>query len=166
MAAKTTLLFLFKEWRVRIIYTDLDGGLSVVMPSPEWTGSMDELALKVVPAGLDYRIVDESLLPGNREFRNAWTDEYPGSQVDIDAIKAKNLQLSRLRQERNAKLSALDIEVMRAQDKDDQESLARIRGEKEVLRDATEPLKNLAVSGPATDNILDQIRALGTLSSD
>ena len=56
----------------RIIYPNNEGGVSVIVPSPNWNGSIEELASKDVPAGKPYRIVDGSEIPSDRTFRNAW----------------------------------------------------------------------------------------------
>jgi len=60
----------------RIIYKTYDeingDGVAVIVPSPEWKGTMDELAKKDVPTGKKYKIVDVSEIPSDRSFRNAW----------------------------------------------------------------------------------------------
>ena len=56
----------------RIIYPNNEGGVSVIVPSPNWNGSIEELASKDVPAGLPYKIIDASEIPSDRTFRNAW----------------------------------------------------------------------------------------------
>jgi hypothetical protein len=56
----------------RIIYPDNNGGVIVLTPSPNWKGSIEELAAKDVPAGRPYRIVDTSEVQLDRTFRNAW----------------------------------------------------------------------------------------------
>ena len=54
---------------MRIIY-QTEEGLAVVVP----TGELDinEVARKDVPAGVDYWIVEDSVVPSDRTFRNAW----------------------------------------------------------------------------------------------
>ena len=60
----------------RIIYKTYDeingDGVAVIVPSPEWKGTMDELAKKDVPTGKKYKIVDVSEIPSDRSFRHAW----------------------------------------------------------------------------------------------
>lgn len=56
----------------RIIYKNNENGVSIIIPSPEWGGSMEELAAKDVPSGAPYKIVDASEIPSDRTFRNAW----------------------------------------------------------------------------------------------
>lgn len=56
----------------RIIYQNNEGGVSVIVPSPNWQGTIEELASKDVPSGAPYKIVDVSEIPSDRTFRNAW----------------------------------------------------------------------------------------------
>lgn len=51
----------------RIIYPKDDGGVAVIIPAVSI-----ELALKDVPAGKPYKIVDVSDIPEDRTFRDAW----------------------------------------------------------------------------------------------
>ena len=51
----------------RIIYPNDDGGVAVIIPAVSI-----ELAMKDVPAGKPYKIVDVADIPTDRTFRNAW----------------------------------------------------------------------------------------------
>lgn len=57
-----------------IIYPNGQGGVCVVTPTPEALESMtiEEIAAKDVPQGIEYKIIDVSELPQDRTFRNAW----------------------------------------------------------------------------------------------
>lgn len=57
---------------MRIIYPNDDGGVSIIVPSPNWKGTIEELADKDVPAGKSYKIVEDSDIPTDRTFRDAW----------------------------------------------------------------------------------------------
>ena len=57
---------------MRIIYKTPENTVSVIIPSPNWTGTMEELAQKDVPTGLKYKIVEDSDVPSDRSFRKAW----------------------------------------------------------------------------------------------
>ena len=63
----------------RIIYQE-ETGIAVIIPTGEL--SVEETALKDVPTGVKYKIIDSSDLPADRDFRNAWeydfTDSYDG----------------------------------------------------------------------------------------
>jgi hypothetical protein len=56
----------------RIIYPSESGGVVILIPSPNWNGITEELAIKDVPTGKPYKIVDVSEVPSDRTFRNAW----------------------------------------------------------------------------------------------
>ena len=49
-----------------------DEGLSVMHPTSEWTGTMGELARRDVPKGLKFKIVEDSYIPTDQTFRDAW----------------------------------------------------------------------------------------------
>lgn len=58
----------------RIIYKTAEGGVAVLIPTAEWleTHTIEELAAKDVPAGLEFKIVNTSDIPSDRTFRDAW----------------------------------------------------------------------------------------------
>lgn len=58
----------------RIIYPNDDGGVSILIPTPQYleTNTIEELAAKDVPEGKPYKIVDVSDIPSDRTFRDAW----------------------------------------------------------------------------------------------
>ena len=58
----------------RIIYKNPDNSVSIIVPSAEYleTHTIEQLALKDVPANTPYKIVDVSEIPSDRTFRNAW----------------------------------------------------------------------------------------------
>lgn len=59
----------------RIVYLDDDGNLAIIIPSPEVLRSrtIEEVAVKDVPAGKPYKIISVEDIPEDRTFRNAWT---------------------------------------------------------------------------------------------
>lgn len=58
----------------RIIYPTDEGGVAVVIPTPEalQTMTIEQIADKDVPAGKPFKIVNTSDIPEDRTFRNAW----------------------------------------------------------------------------------------------
>jgi len=58
----------------RIVYTQDDGIVAVITPTPEAleTMTVEQIALKDVPTGKEYHIVEDSNIPSDRTFRNAW----------------------------------------------------------------------------------------------
>ena len=67
----------------RIIYQNSEGGVSVIIP----TESV-ELALKDVPEGVAYEIVEDDAIPADRFFRNAWVANGAAVEVDLDQAKS------------------------------------------------------------------------------
>lgn len=55
-----------------IIYQD-DGGVSIVFPAPDCGLTVEQIALKDVPFGKPFKIIDISDLPTDQSTRNAWT---------------------------------------------------------------------------------------------
>lgn len=59
----------------KIIYKTLEGGVAILTPTQDClkNRTIEEIALKDVPAGLPFKIVDKDVIPTDRTFRNAWT---------------------------------------------------------------------------------------------
>jgi len=59
----------------RIIYNQDNGVVAVIIPSPEALEqhSIQAIAIKDVPAGKPFKIMDASDIPSDRTFRAAWT---------------------------------------------------------------------------------------------
>jgi hypothetical protein len=59
----------------RIIYKTADGGVAVIIPSPEALEqhSIQAIAIKDVPAGKPFKIVNAADIPSDRSDRDAWT---------------------------------------------------------------------------------------------
>ena len=60
---------------MKIIYKNEDGGVAIIHPAAEALSIMtiEEIALKDVPAGLPFTIVEDDVIPSDRTFRDAWT---------------------------------------------------------------------------------------------
>jgi hypothetical protein len=58
----------------RIIYQNDEGGVAVIIPTPEALEQygIEAIALKDVPAGKPFKIVDTADVPSDRTFRSAW----------------------------------------------------------------------------------------------
>jgi hypothetical protein len=54
-----------------IIFPQNNGGVSVLIPAPEFADQIEAVAQKDVPAGKPWRIVDDSELP-SRDARDRW----------------------------------------------------------------------------------------------
>ena len=60
----------------RILFPNDEGGISIVVPMESV-----EAAMKDIPSGKPYLIVDAADIPTDREFRNAWTADFTGAEV-------------------------------------------------------------------------------------
>jgi hypothetical protein len=60
----------------RIIYPTDDGGVAVIIPAESI-----EAAMKDIPQGKPYKIVEASDIPTDRTFRNAWEYSPNGSEA-------------------------------------------------------------------------------------
>ena len=59
----------------RIIYPNDEGGVSIVVPSPNTSLSLAEIEARVVPSGKPRQTVNATDIPSDRTYRNAWTYE-------------------------------------------------------------------------------------------
>jgi len=59
----------------RIIYKTDEGGVAVIIPTPETLEQhgIQAIAIKDVPAGKPFKIVDAADIPSDRSQRDAWT---------------------------------------------------------------------------------------------
>lgn len=60
----------------RIIYPTSDGGIAVIVPAPECSLSIDDVAAKDVPAGVPYKIIEVTEILSDRTFRAAWEADF------------------------------------------------------------------------------------------
>ena len=111
----------------RIIYTNSDGTVSIITPA----GDVND-AIKDVPSGLSYEIVEDSVIPTDRSFRNAWKQN--SKTIETDMTKAKEIHKTNIRTARVPKLAELDIEFQKALETGADTST--IVAKKQTLRDA------------------------------
>lgn len=115
-----------------IIYPQADNKLAVLIPTGELP--IEEVALKDVPEGLPYAIVDDL-----SHVDDSYFDGYIYSEGEavahIPACKA--IHLDKFRAARAPKLAALDIAYMKAFETADTAKQAEIAAKKQELRDVT-----------------------------
>jgi hypothetical protein len=90
----------------QIIYQTPEGGVAVIIP----TESV-ELALKDVPEGVAYEIVDVADIPSDRTFREAWVMGDCCIEQDLDKCKALGHDLRR--QQRAEEFKPYDEVIMK-----------------------------------------------------
>ena len=111
----------------KIIYTNSDGTVSIITPAGD-----DNDAIKDVPSGLSYEIVEDSVITTDRSFRNAWKQN--SKTIETDMTKAKEIHKDKIRIARTPKLAELDIEFQKALETSS--STTDIVAKKQALRDA------------------------------
>ena len=93
----------------------------------EWVANKD------TPKCIEYSIIDSSLIPSSRKFRNAWV--LKEGQLTIDLAKAKELKIEEFRVLRKPLLENLDADFMKQQEVNGDLSPIVLR--KNELRDVT-----------------------------
>jgi hypothetical protein len=160
---------------MKYLYKRPDNSVAIIVGAPkaslekELGPLTDEQYAEVIkrsaPPEAEGRFITEADYPPSlREFRDAWCDVAPGTQIDIDAAKAKDIQLEHLRKERDALLAETDVAMTRALEGGDEKEIAEIKATRQALRDATEALKALTVTGIADDAMLNEIRVKGAIN--
>ena len=140
----------------KIIF-DYEGNISVMTPSSEALQIMtiEQIAEKDLPVGVStYSIVEDSVVPTDRSFRNSWVGVgigTTGGTITEDMSKAKELHKTNIRRARADKFTALDIEYQRATETSVDTSA--IVAKKQALRDAP------AASGIATASNTTELKA-------
>lgn len=121
----------------KIAVKRLDGGVSIVIPTNEATPELLLRDALAVDGYVSHRDLEDLDIPSDRVFRNAWTDNLPGTQIDIDMPKAHLIKKDQMRALRKPKLEALDVEFMLALEAGDSVKQQDIASKKQELRDVT-----------------------------
>lgn len=124
---------------MRIIYTNQEGGCSIVIPAPDTGLTIEEVAARSVPPGTPYKIVPVSEIPTDRTYRNAFVADVVNGKVDHDMVKACEIHKNHMRRVRTPLMAALDTAYMRADEKgaSGNAEKATITSQKKALRDVT-----------------------------
>ena len=101
----------------KILFTNIDGSLSVAHPVCNTIGEtlttdaeIEQRAWDKLPVdAINPVFVDESVIPTDRTFRNAW--EHGGNLVTQNITKAKNIAHDKRREARSAEFAPLDIKA-------------------------------------------------------
>ena len=117
----------------RIVWDRGDGAISILIPSEEWAGTIEELQARDVPSGVTSYIVNYSDFPSDRNFIDAWAYS-PSGGFSINMTVARDNHRAAIRQARKAKLAELDVEFQRALESG--ASTTSIVAKKQALRDA------------------------------
>ena len=69
---------------MKIIY-ELNGNVHVINPNTKCGLTVEQIAVKDVPTGVSFEIVNDSVIPSSREYRYAW--KLNGDKIEIDQNK-------------------------------------------------------------------------------
>ena len=58
---------------MKVIYKTQDDGIAIITPAANCPLTLEQVAAKDVPTGAAYKIVEDSFVPSDRTFRNAWS---------------------------------------------------------------------------------------------
>jgi len=130
----------------KIIYTQSNGIVAIIHPI---SGNADD-AIKDVPDGVAYEIVEDSVIPTDRTFRDAWVQD--SKAIKTDMAKAREIHKTNIRNARTPKLAELDIEFQKALETG--ASTTDIVSKKQALRDA--PADSAIESASDTDGLKAQ----------
>jgi hypothetical protein len=122
---------------MQIIYQNVDGRTSVVIPAPNTGHTIEQIAEKGVPHNTPYAIVDASVIPTDRTYRNAWVADLVNGSIGHDMPKAREIHKNYMRRARTPLLADLDTQYMRADEAGNGASKAQIAAQKQALRDVT-----------------------------
>jgi len=120
----------------RIAYRDVDGNVSVVIPTPNFIangGTMAQFLERSIPEGAIFEELHKDDIPTDRYFRNAWKLE--GKAIDVDRPKAEKIHMDNLRKVRDEKLKSEDIEYQKALEMRDDARMNAVANRKKKLRD-------------------------------
>lgn len=130
------------------IVDNLKSDLAFELSDEDWKAIV---VMQSIPAyAKDYVVLPDDYVLPSREFRDAWAKS--DDNITHNFSKAKEIQLSRLRFDRDSLLSKYDGLQSRAVDLQDVAEQTKIKAIKQELRDATSKLVAL------TDASIDDIK--------
>ena len=102
---------------MKIIFENSEGGVSIIVPTPKHLATlegtdaekMEQIAADSVPYGVDYEVVEDSVVPSDRTFRNAWKKDTTGMRVSLSA--SKEIAHDKRREARTKEFAPLDIKA-------------------------------------------------------
>lgn len=139
----------------KILYKEENGQVAMISPARD---ILLEEAVRFVPIGREYLVVEENQLPSKEnllEFFTAIDADFdtptaPNVRINIEA--AKEITKDRLRRERIPLFEKVDIAIRDAMIEGDNEKLKKAKLERDRLRDITKRVDSL--------NNLDSLKKL------
>jgi len=118
----------------KIIAYNNAGFLGVIIPVLDDESKISQFASENIQAGVEYIIIENSELPSDHTFRDAF--EINGG-IKFNPDKAKAIWKNKWREARKSKLALLDIDFMRSVESGNKSKQTEISNKKQALRDVT-----------------------------
>jgi len=115
-----------------------DGSVAIMTTVLDETNPSDEIMKWETKQRLSvesFRPLDESEIPQDRYFRNAWT--HLEDKINVDMDRCREIHKDKLREIRQPILEALDLEYMKALEEGDEMKKEGVVTRKQLLRDVT-----------------------------
>jgi len=142
----------------RVIFDNGEGGVSILVPSPNCELSLEQIIDKDIPAGRSKDTLEASELPTDRTYRNAWTKG--DRQVGINVEKAKALHKDKIRAVRDPLLAAEDVAYMRADEAGNNSEKQAVRVRKQALRDVTNIVDTATITATDVNGVTAELKAV------
>lgn len=126
-----------------IVYSRIDGGVSIVSPAPGVP--LLDIILRDIPADTEVYTINTNQLPQDQVFRNCW--KIVNGTVEVNIDQAKEVWKNKWREARKPKLEQLDVEFMKALEQGDTQKQQEIVQQKQALRDVTDTILPNTVEG-------------------
>jgi len=130
----------------KVLVKRSDGSVAIVIPTKECTQELLQRDVLSVDGYVSHRDLSDQDIPVDRRWRNAWSDENEGSQIDINIEKCRKIHLNRLRKYRNKELENVDVEA-RINSKDSVK-LEELNEKAQSLRDMPDELDLTVTNDP------------------
>lgn len=142
----------------RVIFDNGEGGVSILVPSPNCELSLEQIIDKDIPVGRSKDTLEASDLPNDRTYRSAWTKG--DGQVGINVEKAKALHKDKIRAVRDPLLAAEDVAYMRADEAGNNSEKQAVRARKQALRDVTNIVDNATITATDVNGVTTELKAV------
>jgi hypothetical protein len=142
----------------RVIFDNGEGGVSILVPSPNCELSLEQIIDKDIPVDRSKDTLEASDLPTDRTYRNAWTKG--DRQVGINVEKAKALHKDKIRAVRDPLLEAEDVNYMRADEAGNNSEKQAVRARKQALRDVTNIVDTATITATDVNGVTAELKAV------
>lgn len=142
-----------------IIHNNQENEFAITYPNAECGLCLQEIIDLSIPSDKKYSVISEFDLPTDYTYFGAWLYDEELGKVSIDIEKAKEIQKENIRIVRKHLLEKEDVIFMRAVETGDVLEQQSSASRKQILRDITELVDNIQITGSTVDEISFQIES-------